>query len=330
MSSFVVTRISKSNSVVVPKVKSLANVDIRPKRTESAKEKNALMISLKSFGVELGADLVSRFVTVVNAGSIQEASRIASNNFDEALNSYFLNWKGIEAFGLTDCGYIRNLTTGDVEPILKESSIGTQLPMFMVASDRYAQIEVDQWLSIYKHKSTLAQALNRSLHWRRIAFNEDKEELKFLFNWISIEALTKLSEFDDVSPRIMLALGFPTSSSRSLIKVENLRRLSSHTDYRFWYDWILSEIKEMKNYRNDVVHSGFRLGDLSPQKMRRFNAILKYAVPRIQGLVEAGYIKGIFELKELWEYGPIIKEELRFIEDVHGTIIYLLNDEFRR
>lgn len=83
----------------------------------------------------------------------------------------------------------------------------------------------------------------------------------------------------------------------------------------------------MRDHRNDLVHSGFREIEISSNKLERYDQILKMATPRLQNFVELGFQHGITNLSEVWDCAGLIFSMMdNVVNDVHGTIIYTLNN----
>lgn len=328
MDNFVVVRLCSDKFSFIPKVKGFKDVDLRPARIESENEKNAVLSSARAFGIEYLDSMCMRIVTTVPAIEARSAVAMAKERFDNALNCMFVNWNGLEEAAILPVGYTRNLLTGEIHPILPERK--SYNPIFQIVAEKYPPIMLDQWLSFNSEVSDVAKALLRSSHWRRLAIFEEKMELKFLFHWIAIESISKVTENDDIVPKLMLAMGFPTSKFTGILSKPFLSRLSDHPDYKVWKNWLKTLFYEMKSFRNDVVHSGFRKLEMNPSRLQTFEKIIQLTTPRIQGFIEVGYTNNLTSIPEIWDYAPFIFEQLpHVIESVHGTIIYQLNSEFR-
>lgn len=325
MTAFNIVRITTDSFTFVPRTRSFNLVDLRRPETDSSNEIEALNQSLKLFSSNKNLNLCQRLSTIVEAIDFENALTLSRPIFEEALNHIFLGWQGFGEFNLLEVGYIRNLDNGEIRPLKPKKS--GHFPAFQIIPEEYPPARIDQWLSYNMVNSDLAKSLTRSLHWRRMGTFEDKESLKFLFKWISMESLTKLNVDDDIVPKIMISFGFPTSRYSNEIDRTKLRELASHKDYKNWQKYLIELFKEMRDHRNDLVHSGFREIEINSNKLERYDQILKMATPRLQNFVELGFQHGITNLSEVWDCAGLIFSMMdNVVNDVHGTIIYTLNN----
>jgi hypothetical protein len=110
----------------------------------------------------------------------------------------------------------------------------------------------------------------------------------------------------------------------------DLRLKGGHPNYRHWYETVRDRLYEVKDLRNNSVHSGFRLQDVPPEKLRTFEHLTILACPRVQRMAINGLRAGLRSAQELFEYAAVVLEGIpHVVDDVHGTIIFTLEDPSR-
>ena len=78
------------------------------------------------------------------------------------------------------------------------------------------------------------------------------------------------------------------------------------------------------------VHSGFRLQDVPLEKLRAFDHLTILACPRVQRMAISGLQAGLRTAQDLFDYaGPVLESIPHVVDDVHGTIIFSLEDPSR-
>ena len=139
--------------------------------------------------------------------------------------------------------------------------------------------------------------------------------------------LLKADENDNcVESYIRLFLGFPNGQQQWIIASSTKEKLESHSRYQYWKKNLIEVVKEIRDFRNDSVHSGFRSMDFTKDKLELFSTIMIYAVGRCQAGVMQGLLNNLESLVEFKEYAVALFENNEsLINDIHNNVIYSLD-----
>ncbi len=324
--SFYVVKLLSDKSVYYPETVILKDVEIRPPQSDFKQELKLLEESIKNFNKHINLDFHCRIGTIVKASSEEEAEILADSKFVKVLDILSLNFP-ISNLSILNIGYIKKLDTGDIKPILDKTPIEGAQAFVLKDYIYFSYQKIEQWL--IKQTNELAIRLQRSLYWSRKAEWEKEIQNKILFNWFSIEALFKQREDDNICPIIKWFLGFPTREKAILISKDILSKLNSSSLYKKWKKKIYKIIEEIRKFRNDSVHNGFRNIDKDINELYLYNHVLSLARSRCQKAVLKALLSGVFSLDEFKEYMPVIFEEMEdLVNDIIHTVLFSL--EHRR
>ncbi|MEQ6475243.1 hypothetical protein [Comamonas sp. wu1-DMT] len=157
-------------------------------------------------------------------------------------------------------------------------------------------------------------------------FQKKNAQLKTLFYCFAVEALIKETENDNIGGSVRWFLGFPNGKNRSDVSVTTLLKLREHPSYDFWNKELIDIFEKIRVFRNDSVHAGFRSTDFTKNELNLYSQIMLFGASRCQSAVRFALINGIKNVSEFKEYIPIIFEEnCNIINDIHGNIIYSLD-----
>jgi len=291
-------------------------------------EREALRQSAAAFEDERPDDCM-RIATIVHDNVTEhEAGRIAEERFDEALDVLGSVAGGLSPMVLLASGLFENLEKRSIHP--RTLGQGRQQgPSFWVARERFPQCDWPQFLLTHA-KSELAQRLIRSHHWSRKAQGEAGLQLRVLFRWFAMEAVWLLNKNDDIVPRLQWALGFPNGLGAKALSPTFTKRLEEHPTIGAWKSQIETLLADVREFRNNSVHSGFRYQDISRTRLRDFDAITLLACARVQNLAQAAIRAGLSTTNEMFEYLPVLVEmNSHYIDDVHGSVLSSLENPRR-
>lgn len=322
MAKYLVLKILDSRSISLPSTQVYGLVELRSHTSDSESE----AIALKKSAVDNRADFdqysfCARIATIIDAGSLAEAIELSENKFSEVLDLKSVEF-AISNFKTSDIGFVKDLESGEIQPIRKseyEPSIS-----FMVQRDSVQRRDfVNYILSL---DNELSERYQRSLHWVRNSKHEKNIQLKTLFYWFSIEALLKESETDNIEGIVRWFLGFPNGKYRNDVSKSLLKNLANHPKYSYWNKKIIEVVDKIRVFRNDSVHSGFRSVDFPKKELELYSQVMVYGASRCQAAVQSALISGISTVSEFKDYMPeIFEENSNIINDVHGNILFTLD-----
>ena len=327
MNDYLVVRLANPKGIYYPRSFCLGNVEIRPPKTDTPDESECLKVSLEKNQEDANLNVAMRLAAIVEDVSDQEDAYIQTQHlFEEALDVLATEQFGLSSVSLMKSGFVRDLISGDLIPReLKEFSPSTS---FHIIRDRFPQISFKEYLLLGREIEIYNRFL-RSLHWSRHAGWEENLQIKILFNWFSIEALFKLDKDDDIVPKAMLSMGFPIGQMKNNVDTGLISQLESHTDYKPFRELIHRNMKEIRDFRNDSVHSGFRSWDISSIDLKRYSYLTNIACNCCQQLTKIGILSQIETAKDIWDNSPdLLKKRNNIINFVHGTLIYSLKNNF--
>jgi hypothetical protein len=324
---YLVCRLASDKSFYRSSPYHLGAAEIRPGKFDSPAERNALEESVKSFGIQIELELAPRLLAIVVAKDVKDAVRQSDARFEEVLDYLDGQMGGISQFVLAGPGFVRSMSGGSVSALLKEPprSWGPS-PTFAIVPGAYPGVDVAE-VTFGVKRTEVVDRLLRAAHWSRKASWESNQQERVLYRWFSMEAAWKRHKDDDVVPAVMVGLGFPLGADAYVVNQSLQTQLSSHPRYRQWRDQILDRLTAMKAWRNKSVHSGFRPWDIEPAELASFDRLSLLACARARGLLQQAVLKGLTTIEEAREYAvPLLESNTNVVNDVHGTIIYSLEN----
>jgi len=323
MNNYLVVKVLESQSISVPTTNIYSDVEIRSCKSDLEYEIEKLKESAELAKLDFEKYSFScRISTIVQSENIKKAIIEAESKFIQVLDL-----KSVEIplsnFSFSPIGFIKNLDTGDIEPIHKQDI--EPCLSFMVHDGEIQKFDnVNYVLSI---NTDLSNRYLRSLHWLRHSKHEKNSQLRILFNWFAMEALLKESEKDNIGYIIRWFLGFP--NGKATLDVSNKTRLSleSNLSYKRWKNKLVDIMEKIRIFRNDSVHSGFRTVDFSNEELDLYLQIMILGTARCQSAVAIALVNKISTVAEFKDYIPIIFEQNNnLINDVHNNVIYSLDN----
>lgn len=320
MTAYYVTKILDEGGIYRPNTFVLGDVELRSPKSDFSDELKVIKESIKNNKSQLKPEFNCRISTIVHAENLIDAELLADEKFVSTLDLISAELP-LSKLQLSECGYVKNLTNGELSPIKDLNfSPGT---VYTIQQHKFPKMEFNQWL--INEKSDLSLRYRRSLHWSRNGKWEKNLQIRIIFNWFAVEALLKESEHDNVGPLIRWFLGYPNGTQAQFVSNKTMDQLNSNPLYEIWKRKIIKSIEQIREFRNDSVHSGFRNVDFSVSEIKLFNQIMIFGCSRCQGAVYAALINKIETVSEFKEYISIIFENNNnLVNDVHGNILYSL------
>lgn len=320
MSQFYICKLLDEGGVYFPTTYILGNVEFRSANSSIADEENAIEKSLNKAKLKINKDFVCRMGTIVVANNLESALTMADQKFVETLDLLSTEFP-CSRLSFSDCGYFKNLDTGDIDPI--ESPKLVPSTSYLINRNLHQEIDFKQWLAT--QNSDLATRFKKSLYWARKARWEKNLQISILFYWFSIEALFKESESDNVAPFIRWFLGFPNGPEAKNIAPLLIKELKSNPHYQTWANRLTIILEEVRTFRNESAHNGFRITDISLLKLKQYAQIMTLSCSRAQNGVRRGLSLGIRNLSDLKSrISQVFESNEQLVNDVHNNIVFSL------
>jgi len=324
MADFYVVKIADGKGVVLPDTVIYGKVEVRRANSDGKEEKAVVADSVAESQLKVDEEFASRICTIVQAEAADEAIQIADERFVPIMDLLSTEFP-LGQFSVTQCGYIKNLQTGELVAI-KSNSYGPSMA-FVRSRGFIKKIQFNQW--ILTQKTELAERYVRSIHWTRSAKWEKNIQIGVLYRWFSVEALFKQNVDDDITGLLMHFLGFPGGSYSRDISRNLLSRLAANSAYEKWKRRIKVDLDKMRTFRNDSVHAGFRNVDYSRSELSLYDRIMTLGVSRCQAAVREGLLARLETVAEFKEYAGLIFETCGNAEkDIIDTVIFSLENDY--
>ena len=318
MSDYLVVKILDTNSFTLPNTLIYGDVELRSASTDSDTELTILKESAEDHKLDFSRyTYTARISTIVHSDTPREAQEQATDRFSTILDLIMTKFPTSKV-ELSEIGFIKNLESGETIPIKKWEF--TPSLLFVVNQGNIQQFDPINF--IFSQKTELSERFLKSLYWARHSRHENNRQLKVLFSWFSLEALLKENIDDYIGATVCFCLGFPGKRRAQNIDQEFMRRIESHPKYFFWLNKLTIEVNNIRDFRNDSVHDGFRIVDCSKDTLALYEQIMMYGTSRCQQAVQHALLNGIHTVVEFKDYLPFIFEEFVRVHDVHGNIIH--------
>ncbi|MDD4963423.1 MAG: HEPN domain-containing protein [Gallionella sp.] len=323
MARYLVVKILDTQSIVLPSTLVYGSVELRSHTAESESEVAILRESAKSQRLEFdNYSICARIATIVEGDNINDAVDMAEDRFSEILDLKSIEFS-ISSIKTSNIGYIKNLDDGKASPIEKQGFSSSL--SFVVHHDNIQCFDLANY--VLSQNNDLSSRYLRSLHWARNAKHEKNKQIKVLFYWFSVEALFKESESDNIGGLIRLFLGFPNGKNLKELSISTLDALNSHPRYDYWGKKLKNIVEEIRVFRNNSVHSGFRSVDFPKNKLELYEKVMVYGSSRSQGAVQVALINNITTVSEFKEYVcAIFENRANLVNDIHNNIIFTLDE----
>lgn len=322
MNTFLVVKVLESQSVCLPATSVYSGVELRSSSSDYPEEVESLEESANKLHLDYSKySHCARISTLVEENNISNAVATAEDRFAE-----ILDLKSIEVplsnFVLSQIGFVKDLVSGKFHEIKSD----VHQPVMTFVMHQSDTQKIDETHIILSKNTELSQRYLRSLHWLRNSKHEPNKQLSILFNWFAVEALLKESESDIVSPYIRWFLGFPNGKSSTLVSPKIMVKLENHPNYFHWKKEIIRVVDNIRIFRNDSAHHGFRTVDFTKEELDLYAHVMLLGITRCQGAVKSAILDGVSNVAEFKELIPVIFEQRKYlINDVHGNILSRLS-----
>lgn len=318
MSDYLVVKILDTNSFTLPNTLIYGDVELRSASADSETELSILKESAEDYKLDFSRyTYTARISTIVHSDTPREAQEQATDKFSTILDLIMTKFPASKV-ELSEIGFIKNLESGETIPIKKWGF--THSLSFVVNRGNIQQIDSINF--IFSQKTELSERFLKSLYWARHSRHENNKQLKVLFSWFSLEALLKENVDDYIGATVCFCLGFPGKRKAQNIDQELMRKIESHPKYLFWLNKLTIEVNNIRDFRNNSVHDGFRIVDCSKDTLALYEKIMMYGTSRCQQAVQHALLNGIHTVVEFKDYLPFIFEEFVRVQDIHGNIIH--------
>lgn len=254
----------------------LGGVELRAQDSLTRDEFAALDESARSQGMSLEHFKHSPVACViVLAEDVLTATEIADGPIAEVLDFQ----EAFEIGGqfsrneILPASFVRDMETGAVSvgrTLLSSKLWGTPVRMrnwFWEPPDAMRR-------AFFLERSELGVQLRRSVHWWRRSRSVLDGQLRLLWRWFAIEALCKVRvEETDITPRIRWFLGFPTGPALTTVPRRLIAEWEAQADYDTWRRKVVRWLVEIRDFRNESVHNGFRFADIDVGRLRLYNRV---------------------------------------------------------
>lgn len=332
-SFFLITRTLDSQSYSYINTEVFADVEIRSANHDLDVERELFKKAEdSSFAGGLKTsdyDFSNRISTIVESEDEVEAIRLANDKFVTILDLK-ADELSLANINLSRVGLVRNLSTGTIKAFLIRGVFKSGL-FIRNHSD------IQRWSAINfmldkdgnpEKKEELLERFIKSVHWSHHASDEENKQLKIIFNYFCLEALFKENENDNITGMVRCFLGFPGGKLYKDVDKDIIDALQKDDGYSALSKDIPKHLDDIRKFRNDSVHAGFRSIDISNEKLNLYNNLLNLAKSRCLNAVKASIInENIKSLAEFKNKAGIVFNKTVRIDDVLGTVVFSLNND---
>lgn len=330
MNHFLIVRLLGDRGMVFPETRGYGSVEIYPGGLDFPSETVLLKQSLNAFEEEVNLSLAQRIITVIEADNPMQADKEAEIRFNQVLDNLERDLRGLGIYSLLKSGFVKNIQTGWQSPRLPSlHSNKKYYPSFKMKHRVIEHIDANQALFIF-NASELKLAIIRSNHWIRNSRNESNIQIKCLFIWFAIEAICKIGD-ENITGKLMKVLGFPLGKVGLYLSADTIQSIKNHPKYEFGKKYFEERFNELREFRNNSVHSGFRSWDITESNLQEYEEILWMTSTRLYSYAINALYQGLNNLKDLWEYFDLLYCERKdLIIDLHGNILYKFTLNLKR
>lgn len=123
-------------------------------------------------------------------------------------------------------------------------------------------------------------------------------------------------------------MGFPNGKESQYVSSIIMSKINCNERYLYWNRRLKDIFENIRVFRNNSVHHGFRLSEFDNADMELFQHIMMYGVSRSLAAVRIAIISGVNSASEFKDYLVEIFEQQVNPNEVHGNIIFTLDDKF--
>lgn len=330
-SFFLITRPFDSMSINYINTEVFGDVEIRSASNDLKIEADNLKrIEGGSFsqGLKISDyDFSNRMSVIVEANDEIEAIRLANDRFVTVLDLKS-NELHISNINLSKVGIVRNLTTGHIKSFLIPGVFKSGVFMRNISDiQRWGVVNFMLDKESGDEEGDLSTRYIKSVHWSHHAIDEKNKQLKVIFNYFCLEALFKENEDDDITSMVRCFLGFPGGRYYKDVDTSIIDSLMSSSDYSSLVKIIPQYLNEIRKFRNDSVHAGFRYVDISNEKLKIYTRLLDFARGRCLAAVQSAIINDkIINLPDFKKNAGFIFNKIVRVDDILGNVVFSLKN----
>jgi hypothetical protein len=274
----------------------------------------AVRESLRAYAVSAASEGWQRLVrarVVLRDESAEEAVRSGAVYLKETVrlfNTYVAHFMPVRE---TEAGYLFNLRTSAVTALRPDPAKRNPFGISAMMDDHalHPQYILNMLLvtapDVY---GELGRAFRRCAHWRELANTADDESERLLLNWMSAECLAKLAEGDQVSPRLLAAVGLPSRAVAKKLSSREGAALAALPTARSWRKRLGRSFDAVRRARNRIVHSGYRHVDLvsmlSSEELAQAKDVLPITTRCLSDMALMALNQGSRTLTQMWATYP--------------------------
>lgn len=329
-SFFLITRPLESSSYSYINTEIFGDVEIRHANNDLDIEKTRLKSTesnsfIKNINIS-DYDFSNRMSTIVESENETEAIRLANDKFVAVLDLK-ANELSLANVNLSKVGIIRNLSTGSIKPFIIRGIFKSGVFIRNISDLQRWGITnfILEKTKNPNNREDLPERYIKSIHWSHNANDEENKQLKLIFNYFCLEALFKENENDNISGIVRCFLGFPGGKYFNDVDKNIINTLKNNDDYSSLIKEIPIHLDEIRKFRNNSVHAGFRFIDINSEKLKLYEKILTLAKSRCLNAVLHAIIHDRIEvLSEFKGKVGDIFNKVADIEDILGNIVFSL------
>ncbi|HEY9017586.1 hypothetical protein [Thiomicrospira sp.] len=320
MNDYLVAMLLDDGGAIYSETIVYGDVEVRPASSDIAGESDLIKKSAEKNQLVLSTKFNSRVCCIVNTVGIDEAVELAIVKFEKVLDLLSSNFV-ISKVTLANCGFIKNLNTGVYTYLESEKEPFSNMFVTPQVTDPVTL----QNNYLMQQDNELSKSYFNSLHWGRNASKENNLQLKILFKWFALEALFKKNDNDNVADTMRWFLGFPNGNQAQIVKSTALV-LQQDSRYRKWRGWISEALKDIREFRNNSTHSGFRYFDYEYSMLKTYDLLMTLGLSRCQSAVRYSILQRIETVDEFKEYIGIIFEQVADANDILNNILFSIEN----
>ncbi|WP_323658377.1 hypothetical protein [Pectobacterium versatile] len=275
-------------------------------------------------------DFSNRMSVIVEAKDEIEAIRLANDKFVTVLDLK-ANELDLANINLSKVGVVRDLSTGSIKSFLILGIFKSSVFIRNVS-------DIQRWNTInfmlekdgsLKISDELSSRYIKSIHWSHHASDEENKQLKVIFNYFCLEALFKENENDNITGMVRCFLGFPGGKYFKDVDRNIIDELNKSDEYLSLAKDVPKHLDDIRKFRNDSVHAGFRSIDISNEKLKLYDDLLNLAKFRCLNAVQLSIInEGVKDLPEFKNKAGFIFNKTARVDDILGTVVFSLQNGY--
>lgn len=286
-------------------------VDLRTSESETNEEKQAAIESLESYNYPTDNKNILRLVTILEENNLKAAKLKSDLLFEETID-LLKRQPAAEVRIFDNAGYFVNMGTGETTPFIRKKDTNHSLlgNIYQTSLGPYSPMFSEQFI-LSKRNVESIEAFIRSIHWHNNSETQSRMYLKFLYKWIAIETISKVTDNENIIPKLCLVLNLPLSQHSKLVPQSEMEKLHEIKEYRHYREIVRGEFNNCRIMRNEIVHSGFKETNILDKNIELKLYLINCAYSAMINSVEKIILSGKNTLKEVWDvmHEYIIKDD---------------------